>query len=48
MHNVEKFSVNLMLLNDAYGVDDLGQHWFGNGLLPDGRKPFSDSMLTYL
>ena len=30
-----------------YGDIDLGQHWSGNGLLPDGTKPFPEPTLTY-
>ena len=25
----------------------LGQHWSGNGMVPDGTKPLSEAMFTY-
>ena len=30
-----------------YGNRDLGKHWLGNGLLPDGTKPLPKPVLTY-
>ena len=31
----------------SYGDIQLGQYWFGNGLMPVGPKPLAEQMLTY-
>ena len=31
-----------------YDVRDLGQHWLGNGMLPDDINPLPELMLTEL
>ena len=31
----------------VYSVIELDQHWFSNGLLPDGNKPLPEPILTF-
>ena len=47
-----KFHQNLLTHRDCgqgtpYCVIELGQHWSGNGLQPDGTKPLPEAIWTY-